>query len=46
MDEEEKIVAIPRLKEEGNKLFAEKKYSEAADKYAKALGIIENLILK
>ena len=46
MDEEEQIVAVPRLKEEGNKLFTEKKYTEAAERYAKALGLLENLLLK
>ena len=46
MDEDEQKTAIPLLKEEGNKLFAEKKYSEAAEKYAKALGFLENMILK
>ena len=46
MDENEQIVAVPRLKEEGNKLFAQKNYSEAAEKYAKALGLLENLLLK
>ena len=46
MDEDEQIVAIPKLKEEGNQLFGEKKYAEAAEKYAKALGFLENLILK
>ncbi len=46
MDDDEQIVAIPRLKEEGNRLFAEKKYEEAAEKYSQALGFLESLILK
>ena len=46
MDEDEQIVAVPKLKEEGNKLFTEKKYTEAAERYAKALGLLENLLLK
>ena len=46
MDEDEQIVAVPKLKDEGNKLFAEKKYTDAAERYAKALGLLENLLLK
>ena len=46
MDEGEKLSAIPRLKEAGNALYLEKKYDEAADKYAEALGMLENLLLK
>jgi AH receptor-interacting protein len=46
MDEDEKMKAIPKLKEEGNTLYTEKKYDEAANKYAEALGMLENLMLK
>lgn len=34
------------LKESGNELFKEKKYSEASKKYEEALGYIEQLMLK
>ncbi len=46
MNEGEQQEAIPRLKTEGNALFIQKKYDEAAEKYAQALGFLENLLLK
>ena len=46
LTEEEKGKKIPLLKEEGNKLFKEKKYAEAAEKYSEALGFLEQFILK
>lgn len=46
MDENEKLKEIPCLKEEGNQLYSAKKYEEAADKYAEALGMLENLLIK
>ena len=46
MDEAEKIEAIPRLKEEGNSLYKQKEYEEAAEKYGMALGMLEQLMLK
>lgn len=46
MDEKEKLNAIPRMKDEGNELYKEKKYSEAAKIYGEAIGIIEQLQLK
>ena len=45
MNDEEKRAILPILKEEGNKLYKEEKYAEAAEKYAEALGCLENLTL-
>lgn len=46
MDEGEKLQQVPVLKEEGNKLYKEKDYSAAAEKYRVAIGILEQLMLK
>lgn len=46
MEEGEKLEKIPKLKEEGNKLYQEKCYEKASDKYALAIGILEQLMLK
>ncbi|XP_074642200.1 AH receptor-interacting protein-like [Tubulanus polymorphus] len=46
MNEDEKIDAIPKLKEEGNLLYKEKKYKAAADVYAEAIGMLEQLLLR
>ena len=46
LTEEERVNQIPLLKEEGNRLFKEKKYEEAAQKYQEALGYLEQLILR
>ena len=46
MNENEKENAIPKLKEEGNQLFKAKDYIGAADKYAEAIGMLEQLLLK
>lgn len=46
MDEDEKLQLLPRLREQGNTDFKLKKYSEASDYYAKAIGIIEQLMIK
>ena len=43
MNAEEKTALIPKLKEAGNQLYKEKRISEAADKYAEALGLLEQL---
>lgn len=45
MNEEEKLNAIPGLHAEGNSLFHDKDYKAAADKYAMAIGILEQLML-
>nr|CAG4647221.1 EOG090X09NR [Megafenestra aurita] len=46
MDENERLEAIPRLRQEGNELYKNKKNAEAAKLYAQAIGIIEQLQLK
>lgn len=46
MDDNEKSVSIPLLKQQGNDLYKEKDYENAAKKYGKALAIIEQLQLK
>jgi len=45
MTEEEKLENIPHLKEKGNTLFKEKKYDNASIEYAKAIGMLEQLML-
>ncbi len=46
LSEEERIKLIPQLKESGNALFKEKKYSEAMEKYGEALTYLEDLMIK
>ncbi|XP_069135349.1 AH receptor-interacting protein-like [Argopecten irradians] len=46
MTEDEKLKAIPNLKEEGNTFYKQKQYREAAEKYGEALGMLEQLVLK
>nr|CAG4637181.1 EOG090X09NR [Ceriodaphnia reticulata] len=46
MSENERLDALPRLKEEGNELYKSKKNAEASKLYAQAIGIIEQLQLK
>ena len=46
MDEKEKLEVLPKYREEGNQLFKEKKYEEAAQKYGDALGCLEQLCLR
>lgn len=45
MTEDEKLGNIPHLKEKGNALFRDKKYDSASEVYAKAIGILEQLML-
>lgn len=45
MTEVEKLENIPHLKEKGNALFKEKKYNSASETYAKAIGMLEQLML-
>ncbi|KAG8306687.1 Aryl-hydrocarbon-interacting protein-like 1 [Homalodisca vitripennis] len=45
LTEDEKLAAVPRLKEEGNHLYSQRQYQAAADKYAQAIGYLEQLIL-
>jgi len=46
MDAEEKLNSVPNLKDEGNRLYGEKKYIEATAKYADAIGRLEQLMLR
>eukprot|EP00058_Branchiostoma_floridae_P026536 XP_002612027.1 hypothetical protein BRAFLDRAFT_59716 [Branchiostoma floridae] len=46
MTPEEKKAALPRLQEEGNNLYRLKQFHQAADKYAEALGCIEQLLIR
>ncbi|XP_033627823.1 AH receptor-interacting protein-like [Asterias rubens] len=45
MNDMEKKDALPVLREEGNRLYNSKDYKMAAEKYAEALGCLENLLL-
>ena len=46
LSDEEKIAKLPKLKEAGNELFKQKRFAEAADKYAEAIGMLEQLAMK
>ncbi len=46
MNENERLDALPKLKQEGNELYQNKKNAEASKLYAQAIGIIEQLQLK
>lgn len=46
LTEDEKLSAVPGLREEGNRLYRQKEYTSAADKYAQAIGYLEQLLLK
>ena len=46
MDADEKLGSVPKLKEEGNYLFKAGKLEEAAQKYADAIGRLEQLMLR
>ena len=46
MDAEEKLNSVPSLKDEGNRLYGEKKYVEATAKYGDAIGRLEQLMLR
>ncbi|XP_026463970.1 AH receptor-interacting protein [Ctenocephalides felis] len=46
LSEDEKIKSVAVLKEKGNSLYQEKKIEEACAQYAKAIGILEQLMLK
>jgi len=46
MDYDEKFDALPKLREDGNRLYGEHKYREAATKYAEALNMLEQLCLR
>lgn len=46
MEESEKLRRIPELKSEGNQLYYNKEYLKASEKYAMAIGMLEQLMLK
>jgi len=46
LTDEEKIAKLPKLKEAGNEFFKQKRFAEAADKYAEAIGMLEQLAMK
>ncbi|XP_045172004.2 AH receptor-interacting protein-like [Mercenaria mercenaria] len=46
LTDEEKQDKVPKLKEAGNELYKQKKYSEAAEKYGEAIGLLEQLCMK
>ncbi|GFV17594.1 AH receptor-interacting protein [Trichonephila clavipes] len=46
MNAQEKRQIIPELKEIGNQLYKKKQYEEASKKYAEALGLVEQLLLR
>ncbi|XP_057652989.1 AH receptor-interacting protein [Diorhabda carinulata] len=46
MGEDERLELIPKLKEQGNEEYKKKNYEKASDLYAKALGLLEQLMLK
>jgi len=46
MDDTEKLDSLSRLREDGNVLYKDKLYVEASQKYAEALGRLEQLTLK
>lgn len=46
MEEHERVAAIPKLRAQGNELYKQGQVDEASEKYAKALGILEQLQLK
>lgn len=46
LTEEQKLKSVPCLREEGNNLYRKHQYVAAADKYAQAIGYIEQLMLK
>lgn len=46
MSDQEKQLALPKYREEGNKLYQERDYDKAQCAYSKGLSIIESLMLK
>lgn len=45
MNEDEKLKAIPELREKGNTLYKANEFQSAADLYAEALGLLEQLMI-
>lgn len=46
MNEEEKLNSVPNLKEMGNEMFKKKDYDNASKLYSKAIGMLEQLMLR
>ena len=46
LDVDEKLASVTKLKSEGNQLYSNKKLQDAAEKYAEAIGRLEQLILR
>jgi len=46
MDYDEKFQVLPKLREDGNCLYNDHRYREAATKYSEALDILEQLSLR
>ena len=46
MDDGEKLESVARFRSEGNDMYSKASYEEAGDKYAKALTLLEQLMLK
>ena len=46
MDAGEKAGEIPALREEGNRLYMERRVDEAEEKYKTAIGMLEQLMLR
>lgn len=46
MEDSERIQLVPQLKERGNTEFKKKNFAKAAELYSKAIGILEQLMLK
>lgn len=46
LNETEQIEMIPKLKSQGNEEYNKKNFTKASDLYAKAIGLLEQLMLK
>lgn len=46
LDENEKRITIPELKEAGNEFYNKGMYKEAEEKYMLALGFLEQIMMK
>lgn len=46
MSEQERLDQVPLLREEGNNFYRQQKYDAACESYSRALGFIEQLMLK
>ena len=46
LDVDEKLVSVSKLRSEGNQLYSSKQLDGASDKYAEAIGRLEQLILR